>query len=344
MTLQVKLEKENVPEWDEYVNSHPHATNYHQYAWKKVIEESFGHEGLFLSARDGSGTIRGILPLIFMKSRVFGDFLVSMPFLNYGGVLCDNLSCERVLLEEAQKLKIQFGVRSVELRHLNKKCIGLPTKSHKVSMFLDLASNEEDQWKRFNPKVRNQVRKAEKNGLQVISGRTELLNGFYDVFCRNMRDLGTPVYGREFFRNILDTFPASTRILSVTLKGKTIASGIMTRFKDTVEVPWASSISDYLDLCPNNLLYWEAIRHAVQDRAKYFDFGRSTPEGGTFRFKKQWGAEPLPLYWQYLLNDGTSMPELNTSNPKFRLAIEVWKRLPVLVTKILGPRIVRSIP
>ena len=344
MTLSVKLEKENIPEWDAYVNSHPQATNYHQYAWKKVIEESFGHEGLFLSARKESGAICGILPLIHMKSRLFGDFLVSLPFLNYGGVLCDDLSCEEVLLEEAQKLKTRLNVGSVELRHLNRKCAELTTKSHKVTMILDLAQNEEDQWKKFDPKVRNQVRKAEKNGLQVISGRMELLNGFYEVFCRNMRDLGTPVYGKEFFQNVLDTFPASTRILSVTLNGRTIASGFMAWFKDTVEVPWASSSRDHLDLCPNNLLYWEAIKLGVCTGAKKFDFGRSTPGGGTYRFKKQWGAESVPLYWQYLVAEGSSMPELNPSNPKYRLAIEVWKRLPIGVTKFMGPRIVRSIP
>jgi FemAB-related protein (PEP-CTERM system-associated) len=170
------------------------------------------------------------------------------------------------------------------------------------------------------------------------------MDGFYEVFCRNMRDLGTPVYGKSFFRNILETFPDTTRIISVMLENKTVASGILTWFKDSLEVPWASSISDHREKCPNNLLYWEAIRFAIRNGSRKFDFGRSTPGEGTYRFKKQWGALPYPLYWQYLLKDGKQLPELNPKNPKYEMAIKVWQRLPLVVTNLLGPRIVKNIP
>jgi FemAB-related protein (PEP-CTERM system-associated) len=159
-----------------------------------------------------------------------------------------------------------------------------------------------------------------------------------------MRDLGTPVYGKKFFRNILETFPDSTRIISVVLGGKTVASGILSWFKDSLEVPWASSINDYREMCPNNLLYWEAIRFAIRNGSAKFDFGRSTPGEGTFRFKKQWGAKPVQLYWQYLLEQGKSIPELNPKNPRYRLAIKIWQQLPLAVTNVLGPLIVRNIP
>jgi FemAB-related protein (PEP-CTERM system-associated) len=172
----------------------------------------------------------------------------------------------------------------------------------------------------------------------------ELLDGFYEVFCRNMRDLGTPVYGRSFFQNILETFPDATCIISVMLESKTVASGILTWFRDTLEVPWASSVADYREMCPNNLLYWEAIRYAIRNGARKFDFGRSTPGEGTFRFKKQWGANPAQLLWQYLLEQGKEVPELNPANPKYRLAIKIWQQLPLAVANVLGPRIVKNIP
>jgi lipid II:glycine glycyltransferase (peptidoglycan interpeptide bridge formation enzyme) len=143
---------------------------------------------------------------------------------------------------------------------------------------------------------------------------------------------------------VLETFPENSCIMSIKLDEKTVASGILLWFRDTLEVPWASSISDYREKCPNNLLYWEAIKFAVGKKLARFDFGRSTPGEGTFRFKKQWGAQPVQLYWQYLLEEGKKLPQLNPDNPRYRLAIKVWQKLPVSLTKMLGPRIVRNIP
>jgi serine/alanine adding enzyme len=344
MALTVCLETEPTPEWDAYVEGHRHATNYHRYGWKVVIESSFGHRGYFLAARDERRAIRGVLPLVHMKSALFGSFLVSMPFFNYGGLICDEPGAEELLLEEAKTLRRTLGARHVELRHLDRQMPGLATRSHKVGMVLDLETDEEAEWRRLDPKVRNQVRKAQKHGLQAVSGHLDLLDGFYGVFCRNMRDLGTPVYGKGFFRRVLQSFPDSTRIVSVLLDGIPVASALLTWFRGTVEVPWASSVRDHNDKCPNNLLYWEAIRFAIGAGADRFDFGRSTPGGGTFRFKKQWGARPVPLHWQYLLQEGRAIPELNPANPRYDLAIRLWRQLPVRVTNLLGPAIVRSIP
>ncbi len=330
--------------WDAFVDSHPAGTNYHRYAWRSVVEKSFGHKGVFIVASDHTGMICGILPLVHMKSAMFGNFLVSMPFFNYGGLLCSCKTAEQALLIEAERLREEKGAEYVELRHRNMCVASLPTRMHKVTMILELEGDGETQWKRLNAKVRNQVRKAEKSGLLTVSGHAGLLNGFYEVFCRNMRDLGTPVYGKDFFRNVLETFPNYTQIISVQKNGLTIASGLLTWFKDTLEVPWASSIRDFRDFCPNNLLYWEAIKFAISRGFKRFDFGRSTPDEGTYRFKKQWGAEPVHLNWQYLLGKGKEFPGLNPKNPKYRLAVNTWKRLPVAVTKILGPRLVRNIP
>lgn len=343
MALQVEKYSGNATEWDAYVASLPAATNYHQYAWRRVVEKAFGHDTHFLAVRE-EGRMCGVLPLVHMKSRLFGSFLVSLPFFNYGGVLADSPEAEESLLKKAEDLRKETGAAHVELRHYRSKVDVLPAKQHKVTMVLKLESTAEAQWKAFNAKLRNQIRKAEKCGLTTAVGGLELLDGFYDVFARNMRDLGTPVYGKEFFRHILSELPDTTRIIAVKHDSGAIAAGILTWFAGTVEIPWASSIADYKSMCPNNMLYWEALQFAIGMGAERFDFGRSTPDEGTFNFKKQWGAEPEPLSWQYLMEAGASLPDLNPKNPKFDMAIRVWQKLPVVLTRVLGPRIVRSIP
>lgn len=341
--ISVELYEGEGREWDGFVAAQPTATSYHRYLWRGVVERSFGHQGYYLMARSGGNPV-GVLPLIHMRSLLFGSFLVSIPFFNYGGVLCSDPAAVPALLEQGRRLMQERGAAHLELRHLGEPISGLPTRSHKVTMILRLAADADSQWQGFNAKLRNQIRKAQKSGVKVVTGGKEFLDGFYQVFCRNMRDLGTPVYGRKFFENVLDAPEACARIVSVTLDGRTVASGIMTRFRDSAEVPWASSNRDYRECCPNNLLYWEAIRIAIAEGAGTFDFGRSTPGEGTYNFKVQWGAQPVPLYWQYLLQEGTELPDLNPANPKFRLAVRGWRMLPVPLTKLLGPRIVRSIP
>lgn len=330
--------------WDDFISRHPSATSYHQYSWRKIIENSFGHPCYYLVLWADSGLVSGILPLVHMKSMLFGNSLVSLPFVNYGGLLCDSTDAEIALLREAEALRQSLGSDHVELRHIGSEKEQLPSRKRKVTMILSLNQDESAQWKGFNAKLRNQIRKAEKSGLEPIIGHLDLLDGFYDVFVRNMRDLGTPVYSKEFFKNVLEEFPDTSRIIAVRHKGKVIAAGIAIWFRDTIEIPWASSIADYRNYCPNNMLYWEAIRFAIGKGFSKFDFGRSTPNEGTYNFKKQWGAEPVQLYWQYLLAEERQLPDLNPNNPKFAIAISVWQRLPVWVTRILGPRIVRSIP
>ncbi|MDD2582269.1 MAG: FemAB family PEP-CTERM system-associated protein [Desulfuromonadaceae bacterium] len=344
MEMTVQLYNENGAAWDAYVASRQDSTNYHRYGWRKVIENSFGHRTLYLTAKNSNNEICGVLPYVHMKSVIFGNFLVSLPFLNYGGLLCTEGSTETLLLDSSRKMLEGTGADHIELRHLKKYNDVIETKQHKVTMILELRENEEDQWKSLDAKVRNQVRKAEKNGLRAVSGSLDLLDGFYEVFSKNMRDLGTPVYDKSFFRNTLEEFPNSTEIILVKQDKRTIAAALLTWYKETLEVPWASSVRDARELCPNNLLYWEAIRFAIGKKACKFDFGRSTPGEGTYCFKKQWGAKPVQLYWQYLLREGAEMPELSPHNPKYRLAVQTWQHLPLLLTNFLGPHIVRCIP
>jgi FemAB-related protein (PEP-CTERM system-associated) len=331
-------------EWESFVAASEDATSYHRFGWRTVFSESFDHPCHYLAAVDDTGRWQGVLPLVHMQSRMFGNFLVSLPFVSYGGLLCRNEEAGVLLLAQAEEIRRTSGATHVELRHLQQGLQDLPTRQHKVTMMLELRHNAESQWKCFRPETRNQIRKAEKCGLQFAIGHLELLDRFYDVFARNMRDLGTPVYTKRLFRDVLEVFADTTRVFTVLHQGKTIAAGIGAWFRDTLEMPWASSIRDYRALCPNHLLYWGAIRFAVERGFRRFDFGRSTPDEGTYRFKKSWGAAPVPLRWQYLMSEHGRIPELNPSNPRYRFAIRAWQRLPVSLTKILGPRIVRHIP
>jgi len=326
--------------WDAFVASQPRAAGYHEWVWGDVIARVFGHDRVYLMARRGT-RVTGVLPLVEIRSMLFGRGLTSLPFLNYGGVLAADGDSGRALVAAAGEIARERGSKHVELRHVERQFDDLPCKQHKVTMRLGL---ETGMWERPDRKVRNQVRKAEKSGLTVTRGGIELVGEFYTVFARNMRDLGTPVSARSFFEEVLRALPDRTRLVVVRLKDAPVAAGLTFQTRDMVEVPWASSIREHNPLCPNHLLYWHVMESAMADGCRVLDFGRSTPNEGTYKFKEQWGAEPVPLHWEYRLLNGEELPDQGPKNPKFRLAIETWKRLPLWVANAVGPRLVRQIP
>ena len=167
---------------------------------------------------------------------------------------------------------------------------------------------------------------------------------FYQVFAHNMRDLGTPVYSKRFFEEVLRAFPDRARIVCVRYEGRTVAASVVFRHRATMEVPWASSLREFNHLSPNVRLYWEMLQLAIEEGCRTFDFGRSTPNEGTYNFKKQWGAEPVPLVWEYWTAPGAAVPDLSPKNAKYGAAISVWRKLPVGLTRLIGPPIVRNIP
>jgi FemAB-related protein (PEP-CTERM system-associated) len=198
-------------------------------------------------------------------------------------------------------------------------------------------------WKSFPPKVRNQVRKAKKSRLTAAMGR-DFLPQFYDVFSRNMRDLGTPTLPFGFFENILDQFPSDSDILVVKLGEEIIAGMLLLFFREAASDPFASSKKEYLSLCPNNLLYWEALRYSCEQGYKYFDMGRSQKDSGTFRFKKQWGTETKELFYQYYLYKASHVPAIESNRSRYSLMTRGWKRLPIGLANLLGPVMRRRIP
>jgi FemAB-related protein (PEP-CTERM system-associated) len=335
---------ETTPEaWTEYVLScGTAATGYHDWQWRTVFKKAFGHDSIYFAARR-QGRIVGVLPTVLLDSWLFGTALISLPFVNYGGVVADDDLAARALLDAATEAARDRRCRHVELRHVQRRFADLPCKQHKVTMTLALQPAPA-LWDGLDRKVRNQVRKAQKSGLTYRAGGLELLEEFYAVFARNMRDLGTPVYSPDFFAQILKAFPERSRIHVVSHGATPAAAGLTFQTGSTVEIPWASAVRDLNPLCPNPLLYWSMLEGAAARGCLTFDFGRSTPNEGTYRFKAQWGAEPVPLCWEYSLLGGAELPNTSPTNPKFGLAVALWKKLPLPVANGIGPMIVRAIP
>lgn len=329
--------------WDDYVIRNEKSCFFHQIDYKKVVESSFGHKAYYLYALRDSNVI-GVLPLFMIKSLLFNSCLVSLPFVDYGGICADDMYSEKALFEKAIEVAKRGKAQYIELRHEYNNSLNLPTNLSKINVVLNLASQAETVWKSFSPKVRNQVRKAQRSGLEFKGGGSEYLSDFYYVFAKNMRDLGTPVYPKVFFKNLFQFFPHNTEILLVTYKEKPVAGAIAVYFRNTVELPWASALRKYFLYCPNNLLYWRAIERACNKKCKSFRFGRSSKDSGPYRFKKQWEALDQQLYYQYFLINGKEIPSVSPQNPKYQIAINLWKKIPLFITNFIGPHIIKYIP
>jgi FemAB-related protein (PEP-CTERM system-associated) len=313
-------------------------------AWLTVLERGLGHAAFCLEVVE-EGKTCGLLPLAHVHSLLFGRFLVSLPYLNYGGVLADDDRIARLLIDRAVALAGELGVRYLELRHerpLEHPALG-ERMSHKVHMRLPLPATAGELWDRLSAKVRNQVRKGQKNELSVAWGGEEVLGEFHAVFSHNMRDLGTPGYGRRFFRSILRQFGERAELCVVRAGDKPAAAALLLHGWGVTEVPSASSLRHFKPTCANMLLYWHLLERAVQRGQTVFDFGRSSAESNTFRFKKQWGAEPSPADWQYHVRLG-AINTVRPENPRYQRFIRIWQRLPLWLTRWLGPAIVRGIP
>jgi serine/alanine adding enzyme len=324
--------------WDFYVEHSATATMCHQFIWQPIIVRAYGHRPFYLMARR-EGRVHGILPLFLVSSRVFGRSLTSMPFLDYGGICADDEAVSGFLLEHALRLMQEYDAHWIELRQCEPPACAGTVSLDKVSMILDLSLGAESVWQSLAAKVRNQVRKAVKSGLSTSVGGAEFLEEFYTIFAVNMRDLGSPVHHRAFFAQMFAEFGTQARVVLVRDGQCTIGGLVGLFFKDTVVIPWASSLRQYFPKCPNNLLYWDAIQYACAQGCKHFDFGRSSVGSGTYHFKDQWGAKPLQLYWQILGRNGNDGRTLSTDNPRYQMVQAAWRRLPVPLTTLIGPHI-----
>jgi len=331
--------------WDAYVSQHEGASVYHLSAWKTLIEKTFGHKCLYYFAQNESGEICGVLPSVNLKSKLFGNFVVSMPFFNYGGVIADNSEITHKLNEHLQHQADKNKVSHIQYRESVERSLNvLPVSTNKVNMILQLPETPEALGKLIGSKRRSQIKRPIKEGVSHKIGKAELLDDFYQVFCKNMRDLGTPVYGKYFFENILATFKERCSLCIVYWQGKPVSAGFLMCYKDRMEIPWASTLSYANRISVNMYLYWQILSYAIETGCSEFDFGRSTVNEGTYRFKKQWKSEPQQCYWYHWVPEGGELPNLSPSNAKFDLAIKKKKKLPLSIANTLGPLLVKNLP
>lgn len=320
------------------------ARRFYDPRWLHVVCEGLRHRPYLLTARRGE-QYEGVLPLAFVKSLLFGRFLVSLPYVNSGGVLAANDEAAKALIDRAVELAKRLRVKHLELRHerdlphpaLNSRL------TSKVHMRLALPDTSEALWEQLKAKVRNVVRKGERPGFTVHWGEQDLLNDFYCVFSRNMRDLGTPVFSRRLFRSIMAQLPGEAEFCIVRDDGKPIAAALLVHRDDVTEVPSASALREYNSRNANSLMYWHLLQRAIERGQAVFDFGRSSEGSGTYRFKKQWGALPEPAVWLYHVLEG-DVSDMRRESGKYDRLVERWRRLPVWLTRWIGPPIVRGIP
>jgi len=342
--MKIELLDENrKAAWEDYVDGHPHATFYHRVGWKKVMEKSFGHKTYYLMALQDEN-ITGILPLVHLKSFLFGSMLCSLPFMGIGGICADNDGVETALLDAAGGLLKELKGDYLELRSTKRSKADIPVKTHKVTMTVELDSDPELIWKNFKTKHRTAIRRAAKNELEIRSGTEEFLNTFYEIESTGWRDLGTPFYPKSFFKNIVNELGDHIEIFLVFYQGQPIATAFNGLFKDEVEGMWTYVLREHVKLQANYFLYWEMIRKACEKGYRKFHLGRSTTESGGAFYKSKWNAIPTQLYWGYVLNKAQTVPDLDVENPKYKRAIQLWKKLPVNLTRWIGPLLAKNIP
>ncbi len=320
--------------WDSYVLARPGSHFAQRTAWRTLTSEFFGVEARWWMAHDAAEQIVGVLPLFRGK-----DTLFSAP----GGLLAEDDVAAAALIEHARADVAREGLRWLELRDQARAWPGLATNPEHATLVLELADDADAQWKRFDAKLRNQIRKAEKSGLHCTRGRDQV-DAFHRVFSENMRDLGTPAMEVRYFARALALYGDDADLLVVWLGDRPIGGMFTVAHGATITDPWASSLRRFFALCPNNLLYWEAVRGAIAAGARRFDFGRSQPGAGTYRFKVQYGAAPQPLAYQYALGTAQEVPTLAAQKSSLDLAVRIWQRLPLAVTRAVGPRARRLFP
>jgi FemAB-related protein (PEP-CTERM system-associated) len=333
-----KFQERSSTSYASFLDGCPKANYCHDPAWLTVFREAYGKEGFILLWRDpADGSIQGSAPACSLNSLLFGRSLVCLPFLDYGGIAARDPKVEE-RLREALLVEASARRSTLEIRCLE-PLAGLDQAPNvKVAMTLPLGEAGADAyWKSLDAKVRNQVRKAEKSAVTVKWGREAYLDDFYRVFCVNMRDLGSPTHSKAFFKSVLEHFPGA-EVGAAYREGRCIGGLFRILWRGTLAIPWASTLKEERVHCPNNALYWESIRHAFEQGCRLVDFGRSSRDEGTYRFKKQWLAAESPLHWYQFDVKGEALKEVrHASAGKLGMMKSVWARLPLGVANFAGP-------
>lgn len=335
-----ELSSDDKSRWDAFIQNCPEATFFHRAGWQRVMEEAFGHRAWFLFA-ERNGEIEGVLPLAQINSRLFGNSLMSLPFCVYGGVAANSDEAVKLLTEAAQQKAESLKVDALEMRNQKPRYPEWPHKELYVTFRKEIDADPEVNMMAIPRKQRAMVRKGIKAGLE--GGWDDSVDRFYDAYSQSVHALGTPVFSRKLFTVLQDEFGDDCRILTITKDGRTVASVMSFYFRNEVLPYYGGGTSEARALKGNDFMYWELMRRSAEQGIKIFDFGRSKNGAGSYSFKKNWGFVPEPLHYEYHLVKAQSIPEVNPNNPKYQIFIKMWRKLPLGITQLLGPHIVRNL-
>ena len=338
------ISEQDYPRWDKYLQEKPTENFFYRTGWLKVVQRTYGHKPFYLMVTVDN-KVCGILPIFLVSVPMFGSYFASDVFTSYGGVYADDEEIELSIMEEAAGLASSYKASYLEIKN-DKSINGLSKQWHRKSdyctMIIDLSVGTNIIWKGWHPETRRNVRKATKAGVHVEQG-PHLLDDFYRLVTLSMRRHGTPVHSKEFYQNIIQEFPEDATFYVAKLGDQPIATSLLVSFKTYIHSLVGASNPEFWKLKPNDLLYWEIIENASNRGFRYLDFGRSTWESGTFKYKKHLGADPLPLYYDYFLNRRKTVPHIHQDNMRFRMATNIWQRLPLGITRVLGPHLIKYV-
>jgi len=350
--MECSIRQDFNPAWDAFVYDHPEGTFFHLWSWRDVLASSFGYEPYYLCVEEGD-TICGVLPLFLVRSILFGKSVVTIPLGVYGGPLATSDRAETALLEMADEITREHRARYLEIRgnpyrteawaSLTQNSQRYKEKDLYVTFIADIDPSPDVNMSRIPRKQRRMIRQGQKNGLKAIIDNSRL-HEWYDVYAESVRNLGTPVYSFAYFQSLVRQFGQQSQILIVESNGKAIAAVLTFLYKNQILPYYGGALKNCFHLAPNDFMYWELMSYGALHGYRVFDFGRSKKGTGSYDFKKHWGFEPRPLPYWYQSVNGHSIPDTSPLNPRLQWAIRIWRKLPLAVTKGLGPHISRHIP
>ena len=326
-------------DWDRNAAGLEGAGLFHRAGWLQLWREVYGQRSVGLVARR-DGRVCGLLPLVRKHSRLFGRYWVSMPYFD-ACATAGSQAAAPPLLERALQLALECGDEFVEVRCHAARPWEWSCRKHKVHVSLDLPGTREELLGSFKAKLRSQVNRARREDIGVECAGAELVPEFWEVYTRKMRELGSPGHSARLFRRVVELFPGETDVLVLRLGGKCVAGAILLQDREAVVIPWAATLSEVNPLSLNMLLYFEALSRAVERGAARFDFGRTDADSTQLKFKLQWGGSAKPLHWYRAAPGGGPLPEDVKQSAKLELAARVWRKLPLAVTRFMGPRLVK---
>ena len=335
-----KLGPETSAAWDHFATRCSEATFFHLAGWREVIERAFGHPTHYLLARSGH-TVRGVLPLSQIKSRLFGNSLISSPFCVYGGIAASDEQARDALASAARKLAEQLQVSYLELRNLTEQQHDWPTKDLYVTFRKPIAANTDANLKAIPRKQRAMVRKGVQAGLQaeIDTG----IDRVYAMYSESVRNLGTPVFPKRYFEILKEVFGRDCEVVTVSHQGTPVSAVMSFYFRDEVLPYYGGGTACARELKANDFMYWQVMCRAAERGCRLFDYGRSKVGTGSYSFKKNWGFKPQPLHYRYHLVRAGKVPNVSPTNPRYRLFIQAWKRLPLPISRALGPLLARNL-